>query len=180
MFLRAFLVAGGPLPLVDLLSEGLKHPSARFHLAQGAGRALGAEAVTQPDLAQVLSEAFQGAFLVLELGEGELALAPLAGDLLAEALGLIHHFLVFLVAGGIEAIHDFLLPDRGWRCGILYCRLTAILLDPAGKAAKRLLIAFGTRQEADSMLQGKRAQAFSLAPDRRAGRGRVGRQPIDQ
>src|SRR5262245_14318496 len=98
------------LALVDLLGEGLQYLGAALHFRNRSRLSGRGEGVARLHLREILAQPLQIALLVLKLGEGELALAPLPCDLFTEALGLVHYLFVFLVACRVEARDDFGVP----------------------------------------------------------------------
>src|SRR5438309_10745633 len=131
------------------------------------------ESVPSLDLGQIAFQSLQAALLVLQLGEGVLALALLAFNFGAKALGFIDDLCVLLIAGRVEPRDGSLVPSRvGGGC-FQDAGIAAETLDAVHQPLVRPERRIAQRKQTYSVLKAKRTEAPRLPPDRPPGRGRL-------
>jgi hypothetical protein len=155
---------GDPLVLVDLLGERFEPLGAASHFLRRPRAAFSPEGVAGLHLSEVRVQPLQVALLVLELGERELPLAPLALYLFPETLGLIDDLLVLLVTGRVEPGHDSLVPILRGRGGLQYAGLAPVPLDAPGDPVVGGAILLREGQKAHCVLQRENTKPPNLAP----------------
>src|SRR5260221_8796520 len=160
-------------------SASRSSPGAAFDRGDSVGLPRRPKGVAGLHLGQIRAQALQVTLFVLAFREGDLPLAPLPRNLFAEALGLIHDFLVLLVAARVEARDDLRLPGLVRGTGLQAAGLAPRRFDAPSEACACCAVRLRAREEADGMLQRKGAQAPHCAPDGGAGGGGLRGDAVD-